>query len=200
VETIKELREKLGKEINDSDEVFITPHNDPDFDAIASAIGTSEICTKFKKENYIIVDKSPLIIQPGVKKVIDETQDKYKYINLDEFNKMKDKVSRKLLITVDVNKTYLVSINKELQYFKNIIIIDHHKSDENTIVTSDVFIDPLISSTSEIIYNLIKYYNVKIDSYTAAYLLSGIMVDTARYTRNVSDRTLANAAKLTKKM
>ncbi len=200
MDTIKEFKDILESKINDSDEVFITPHNGPDFDAIGSAIGMNEICNNFKKESFIIVNEALSILQPGVRKIIDETQSKYQYINLEGFDKFKNRNSNKLLVAVDTNKSYLIPISKELEHFKNVLIIDHHRTDESTIPASNMFIDPLISSTSEIMFNLIKYYNVKIDSYTAAYLLAGIMVDTARYTRNVSDKTFEIISKLTKIM
>ena len=45
------------------------------------------------------------------------------------------------MIAVDVNKDYLISVKDYLDKFNSIVIIDHHKTDENTIKTPLTILD-----------------------------------------------------------
>ena len=61
------------------------------------------------------------------------------------------KCSNQTLITVDTNKENLVPFEQELSDFETIIIIDHHQQDSRTIKNAKEYIDPKISSASEIV-------------------------------------------------
>jgi phosphoesterase RecJ-like protein len=76
-----------------------------------------------------------------------------------------------------------------------IIDIDHHRS--NTGCGDVSLIDPQISSTGELLYELFKYAGLEIDSETALLLYVAIATDTGRFSfDNTSARTHANAAEL----
>ena len=69
---IKYLKSIIESKIKSCDKVVIVPHNNADFDAIGSAIGLSLIAKKYNKSFTIIVNDPPHIIEPGVKKIINE--------------------------------------------------------------------------------------------------------------------------------
>ena len=62
---INNLKDVIEHFITHCSKVFIIGHNNPDLDAISSAIGLAEICKALKKDAYIIInendDKSFLI-------------------------------------------------------------------------------------------------------------------------------------------
>ena len=102
-----------------------------------------------------------------------------------------------LIILTDVNKNYLISLKDEVtNNANNVVVIDHHDSDKNTVDASLYHIDSLASSTSEILTNLLGLYKIKYSKEVANYLLSGIYLDTNKLTKNVSPNVMKIVAKL----
>ncbi len=187
----KKLKKSLEKYILRSDNIFILGHNNLDFDAIASAIGLQALSTFLGKKSYVVVDD--LDLSAGVKKIVDDYRFKSNIINKEKFLTLNKKSS--VLIMTDVNKNYLISLKDYLNTFKYILIIDHHKEDENTIAADYKYIVPNISSTSEIVTQLLmNYKNRIITNEMATFLLSGIILDTKRFRKNTTVDTM-NAAK-----
>lgn len=185
------LKKVLEKVVENSSNVFIVGHNEPDFDAIGSAIGLQVLCTNLNRKSYIVVDDT--VLEAGVKRIVENNYSKYSIINRSEALEKINKNS--LLIMTDVNPYYLVSLQNELPLFKNILIIDHHMETKDTVRTDYKFIDINKSSASEVVANLLSSYkHLDISCKTANYLLSGIVLDTRRFRKNTSVDTM-NAAK-----
>lgn len=193
---IKALKDLLTKLINNSSQVFIVGHEDPDFDCIGAALGISVFARDLGKNSYIVVGDGDQKIAPAIKEVIDDVKDNYNIISLDEFKMLSDKKS--LLITVDVNKSYRISVKNDLGKVGKTLIIDHHQPDEFTIDTPYRYIDTEISSTSEVVTRLLTGKQLKEvpNSNIPTYLLAGIMLDSKRFSRNTSSQTYAAAEKL----
>ncbi len=191
---IKDLKSNIENKIISAEKVIIVPHNNADFDAIGSAIGLVLVAKKMKKQSYIIVNDPMHIIDPGVKMIIDESKKDYEIINCDKYLGITH--PNDLFILTDVNKSYLVSVKDLLNNPDNIIIIDHHDADKNTISTDSLYIDTSCSSASEIVVNLLSACKIKIPSMVANYLYAGIYLDTAKLTKNCTAETMRVAAKL----
>ena len=194
MEDTMNIKQCLDKLFSENDTVFIVPHNRPDMDALGSAIGMSLICKKNKKKSYIIINDELDKIESATRKVIEELGNEVSIITLSEAEELITENS--LMIAVDVNKTYLVSTENILDRFKNIMVIDHHKTDDKTIKTKYLFCDEKLSSTCEEISRLLFSYNVKVTKDQANYLLAGIILDTNKLSKNVSESTYAVASKL----
>ena len=177
------------------DNVFIVPHNRPDMDALGAAIGMSLICKKNKKRSFIVIDDNYDKIESATRKVLEEVKDDFDFIDADEVKSLLTENS--LMIAVDVNKDYLISVKDYLDKFNSIVIIDHHKTDENTIKTPYSFINDKLSSTCEEISRLLFSYRVKLTTDQANYLLAGIVLDTNKLSKNVSSDTFNVASELT---
>jgi len=203
METIKDLKITIEKLVKDSEQVFISPHIKADFDTIASAIGMALIIKKLGKIPYIVLDESIPEMEVGVKKIVDEIissgsdKEAIQIINSVKCQKLKDK--NDLLITADLNKSYLTSCQSYLSEFNNILIIDHHKEDDKTINTPYKYIDVNVSSVSEMITELLCCFNIKYDKRIADYLLAGIYLDTDSLKRNVTAKTYKMVSKLFEK-
>jgi len=61
-----------------------------------------------------------------------------------------------------------------------VINIDHHATNQHYGEIN--LVDPIASSTSEVIYNLFRHNDVRIDKYIATSLLVGILTDTTNFT------------------
>lgn len=194
---LKQFKANLEGQIKESDQVFITPHVNADFDAIASAIGFSQIAAKCNRPNYIFMCDEPYKIEPGVKTIIEEYQCQTHFISLDKYRKIKGE--NDLLIATDVNKDYLIACREYLANFRRIAILDHHKPDEHTITSDNICIPTPISSTCEAMYNLLCQFGVKYDDLVATYLLAGIYLDTDKLKKGCTPKTFEIVAKLMKK-
>ena len=191
------VKDCLDRLLNENDTVFIVPHNRPDMDAIGASIGMSLICKKNKKKSYIVVDDNIEKIESASRKVIEEVKNDFDIIKASEIPELI--TDKSLMMCVDVNKDYLISTNKYIDMFNDIMILDHHKIDEHTVKTPNLFIDERLSSTCEEVSRLVFSYGVKINKDYANYLLAGIILDTNKLSKNVSTDTFLVATKLTSK-
>ena len=194
---ISEFKDTLTHLIEDSNQVYLTTHKNMEYDAIASLGAIGLICRKLKKSPYIVVDQDEYNnLSYDKSQMFKKIEDKFVVVNLDWFNN--NKTEKSLLIAVDVNKQFMTPLKNNYGDFDNIIIIDHHDEDSDTIKTKNKLIlndkseKPIYitSSCSEIMYWLLKQYkvNVKdIDYYS--FLLLGIYLDTNKKRKNTFPST-----------
>lgn len=184
---IKE-RKKLNKAVRKAKNVFLMAHKDLDLDALGSCIGLYMILKKHRKKCYIIIDDKRHEL--GVEKVLRELDGCINIIKSEEIKEYLNPNNKKnLLVILDTNKAELVQSQESLRIFENKLIIDHHDLGKTTIKHATIIDDNKVSSTCEMIANLIEYYDVEIDSYYATILLSGIVLDTNNYTLNTTAET-----------
>ena len=192
---LKDFKLKLDDKINSNEQVFLVPHLGADFDAIASCVAMALIVKKIGKPVYIIFDENPLKIEPGVKIIIEEVRKIVNIITLDKYKCLSS--NKDLLIALDVNKANSVCCEKELSNFNDIVIIDHHKESDQTMVSDCKFIDINLSSVSEVLAELLLLYKVRFDSRIADYLLAGIYLDTNKFVKaTAKSKTMGIVSKL----
>lgn len=184
---IKE-RGKLNKSIRNSKNIFLMAHKNLDLDALGSQIGMYMILKRKKKKCFIVIDD--INHEMGVEKVLRELEGCVNIIKSEEIEEyLYPNNSKNLLIVLDTNKSDLVQSKDILNKINNKVVIDHHDIGKTTIKDAVLIIDNKISSTCEMIANLIEYYDVDIESYYATILLSGIVLDTNNYTLNTTAET-----------
>lgn len=178
---IIDKRRELNKAIKKSKNVFLMAHKDLDLDALGSCIGLSTILGQKKKTCYIIIDDKHHEL--GVEKVLRELEGCIKIIKSEDIDRyIYPKLSKNLLIILDTNKGDLVQSKDLLKKIDKKIIIDHHETSKSTIKDALTIIDNEVSSTCEMITELIEYYDVELEPYYATVLLSGIVLDTNNFT------------------
>ena len=184
---IKE-RGKLHKSIKNAKTIFLMAHKNLDLDALGSQIGMYMLLKKKRKNVYIIIDDKHH--EMGVEKVLRELEGCIEIIRSESIEDyLYPKQSKNLLIVLDTNKTELVQNKEILNIIKNKVVIDHHELGKTSIKPTLMINDTKVSSTCEMIANLIEYYDVEIESYYATILLSGIVLDTNNYTLNTKAET-----------
>jgi len=188
------IKDNLDKVLDENDTVFLIAHDRPDMDAIASCIGMNLICNSKNKNTYIVINDSIDTIEKATKTVIVNT---FHDFNIIKAKDVKEFITPKsLLIVLDTNKKYMISLKDDLELFSDIFIIDHHKTDENTIKARYLFTDDSISSTCEEVSDLLDLYGIDVNEKYANYLLAGIVLDTNKFSKNVSSKTYSVASKL----
>lgn len=186
--SIIKQRGALNKAINKAKTVFLMGHKDLDLDALGSSIGMYLLLKRKRKECYIIVDD--LTHELGVEKVLRELEGCIKIIKSENIEKyMNPRDSKNLLLILDTNKADLVQNKELLKKFDNKLIIDHHDLSKSSIKDAVIINDTDVSSTCEMITELIEYYDVEIESYYATVLLAGIVLDTNNFTLKTNPGT-----------
>lgn len=186
--SIIKQRNALNKAINNSKTVFIMAHKDLDLDALGSSIGMYLLLKGKRKECYIIVDD--LTHELGVEKVLRELEGCIKIIKSEDIEKYKNKRdSKNLLIILDTNKAELLQNKDILKEFNKKLIIDHHDITKSSVKDAIIINDTDVSSTCEMITELIEFYDIEIESYYATVLLAGIVLDTNNFTLKTTPGT-----------
>lgn len=186
--SIIKQRGTLNKAINKAKTVFLMGHKDLDLDALGSSIGMYLLLKGKRKECYIVVDD--LTHELGVEKVLRELEGCIKIIKSENIEKyMNQRESKNLLLILDTNKADLVQNKDLLKKFDNKLIIDHHDLSKSSIKDAVIINDTDVSSTCEMITELIEYYDVEIESYYATVLLAGIVLDTNNFTLKTNPGT-----------
>ncbi len=173
---IKELKKTILGMLNKCGKVFIIPHKNMDFDALASAIAFADICNFFGIEYFIVTNDNPEEMKPSLGEVYNSLTDEYDFIDSDSFKGIRKQ--NDLLVVVDSNATNLIPIQNINSLDNDILIIDHHKTDDRLIKTNNLFINLEVSSASEIMFYLLKEIGIYISKETAQLLLAGIYLDT----------------------
>lgn len=189
------IKASLDRLLDENDNVFVVPHIRPDFDAVGSALGIALICKKNNKNCFIVIDDDYDKLEPETRKVLESIKGNFNFIRSNDLPVYL--TPRSLMVAVDANKDYLLCTKKYLNEFKNIVVIDHHKTDEHTIKTPYLYVDESISSVCEEVSRLLFLYGVKLSPDYANYLLAGIILDTNKLSKNTSAKTFEIASKLT---
>lgn len=186
---IAEKTHEINEIISNASTVFLMAHKDLDLDAINSCIGVDYYLKTLKKKSFIIIDDKRS--EPGVKKVLKSLDKKIKIIKSKKALEKKD--DKSLLIILDTNKEKLTQNPEIIKEFNSILNIDHHTKTEESINSTLSIIDENISSTCEIITELLKEKAININEHIATLLLGGIILDTNYYKSHTNANTFYNS-------
>ncbi len=183
--------------INDSSDVFIMGHRMPDYDALGAALGISRIARSLDKTPYIILDFVPRTVTPVYNAILSCEYNNELFISGRKALEIMN--DRSLLIVVDTYRPSLVECKSVLESFKKIVVFDHHRKSaeyiENAVL---VYHEPYASSTCELVTEVIRHMGdkVQLKPTEADIILSGIVVDTKKFSLRANTITFEAAAYL----
>ena len=185
--------------IQESDQVFVMGHKNPDMDSLGASIGVRKMAEMNRVDSYVILNFHEL--NGSVHRLMDEIKNKSdfydKFISPDEALAMM--THKSLLVIVDTHKPTMVIDSRLFNRTEKVVVIDHHRRGEEFIDSPTlVYMEPYASSTAELVTELLEYQakNTKITSLEATSLLSGIIVDTKSFTLRTGARTFEAASYL----
>lgn len=195
------ISQALQELMNQSDQIFVQGHQQPDMDAIGACLGIRRIAQMNQKQCYIVLDQDQ--VHSDVQRLLASLRDEpdiYDAIITPEeaMNKM---TKQSLLVMVDHSKPSL-SIAPDLyeQLENRVVIIDHHRRGEefpeNPML---VYIEPYASSTCELITEMFEYQSQEsepINKIEATAMLTGIFIDTKSFSLRTGSRTFDAASYL----
>lgn len=170
--------------IQNSNSIVIAGHISPDCDAISASFSLASFILKiFNKKSIVLLEEYP---------------EKYSFLKGKEFlyNKQDYKdLSPDLFIAVDCGSIDRLGEAKSVfERSKKTVNIDHHISNDSFAQVN--FVDPKSSSTSQIIFEILKDLDV-LDDDIATTIYSGIVFDTCGFKHNsTSSRTHQIASEL----
>ena len=189
----------LEELIEESNQVMIMGHVNPDIDALGSAIGMHRLASNLGKEAFIVADTSGMALEL-VKESLDQESD-YKDVIINKEVAENKITSDTLLIVVDTHKKSYVEDPKLIEMTNKIAVIDHHRRGPDFIDKSILtFHEVYASSAAELVTELLQYTKnqIKLSTMEAECLYAGIMMDTKNFTFKTGVRTFEAAAYLRK--
>lgn len=199
------VAQTIHEQIMAADRVFVMGHVNEDYDAIGSTIGMAKLALSSNKPT-VIVTSGPNPSYDKIKEVIagdklgmTDTDKRYLEIMVEEEEALKLVTPKSLLILVDHHRAILAASKKVLESVKTKIIVDHHRRAEDIISdTVLLYLEPSSSSTSELVTELVGYYDDSLDitPAEATALYAGIVLDTKNFAVQTGERTFEAAALL----
>ncbi len=199
------VAQTINEQMQASDKVFIMGHANEDYDAIGSAIGMAKLSLSLNKETYIVlsgrnenVNRISEMLAHECVKVSDHEED-YNSIMVEEEEALKHITPSSLLILVDHHREILTASKSVLDAIPKRIIVDHHRRAEDLLGdTVLLYLEPSSSSTSELLNELVGYFNdrLEITPAEATALYAGIVLDTKNFAVQTGERTFEAAALL----
>ena len=177
--TFQEIKDRIDK----SSYIIVTAHVNPDGDAIGAGLALTLALKKIgKKARFVLQDLNP------------QTTNFLEGIENVEQYSLAENYQNDLTICVDCAAEGRLGSTKALLVGRDSINIDHHISN-NSYGTYNYVIDA--SSTSEIIFSLLKFCNIEIDKAIGEALYTGLVNDTGNFKHdNVKESTFLMAAEL----
>ncbi len=160
---MEELFKKVWEKIKKSDNIVLTAHVNPDGDALGSSLSLYPILKNMKKNVKVFNASTPLP----------------QYLDfLPNFNKVVNNLPKKidLMISFDCGSFDRLGIEKTPGFLIN---IDHHIS--NTSYGDINIVDSNAASSSQVVYNLLKTNDVKIEKDSAICLYTALVTDTGSF-------------------
>lgn len=197
------VAQTIHEQIMAADRVFVMGHVNEDYDAIGSTIGMAKLALSSNKPT-VIVTSGPNPSYDKIKEVVagdklgmTDADKRYLEIMVEEEEALKLVTPKSLLILVDHHRAILAASKKVLEAVKTKIIVDHHRRAEDIISdTVLLYLEPSSSSTSELVTELVGYYDDSLDitPAEATALYAGIVLDTKNFAVQTGERTFEAAA------
>jgi c-di-AMP phosphodiesterase-like protein len=193
------VSQALSELINESDQVLIMGHKQPDMDAIGSAIGIMKIAEANDALGAIVIN--PDDYGPGVIRLIEKLKENERVWSKVRTPDQAFEVitAKSLVVVVDTHKPEMVVDPRLLTKTDRVVVIDHHRRSEDFIKDPVlVYMEPYASSTAELVTELLEYQRktFHLDIIEATSLLAGITVDTKNFTLRTGSRTFDAASYL----
>lgn len=191
------MAQALRDMIIDCENVLIMGHTGEDFDSLGAALGVARMARFVGKPIRIVVSHQSLAVNKLSELLVDyEEYDKMIITEAEAEGLITDNT---LLFVVDTHRPDLTAAPKLLERIERIVIIDHHRRAEKFIANPLlVYLEPSASSTSELIAELLTYFDDKLDltRLEATALYAGIILDTKNFAVQTGVRTFDAAAYL----
>lgn len=199
------VAQTIHEQMLQADRIFVMGHVNEDYDAIGATIGMAKLSLSLGKETYIVSSehnayyKRITEVLDNENIILSDNETKYIDIMRSGADALPLVTNKSFLVIVDHHREVLSASKAVLQACRNRIIIDHHRRAEDIIGdTTLLYLEPSSSSTSELVTELIGYFDDRLDitPAEATALYAGIVLDTKNFNVQTGERTFEAAALL----
>ena len=188
------IANKLCSMIQNSPNVIVMGHSNPDFDSIGACVGIAALSIHLGVKVKIVTDLDSENFKACTIR-LRELAD-YKNVFVDNVTGLEESEFGTLLIIVDANNFKILEAPEIATNSFKTAVIDHHiKKQEFEHEPQLAYIDPSASSACELISEILEF-SIPVGTLRkeeANVIMAGIMVDTQNFTRTVGTRTFAAA-------
>ena len=181
--------------MQEATDIMVMGHEGEDFDSLGSAMGVARMATHLGKTVNIVVGEIALSYEKLQELLPDYTE--YAGLFLTAAQAEQRINAKTLLFIVDTHRVFLTAAPALLEKVDRRVVIDHHRRSEDFIPSPMiVYLEPSASSTSELVAELLTYFDEKIEltRLEASALYAGIVVDTKNFAVQTGVRTFEAAA------
>ena len=181
--------------LHEADKVFIMGHKGIDMDCLGAAMGVYRGAAIMGKKAQIILKEPTFAIKALYDRIVESKEYEDLFITPEEAEKEIKKDT--LLVIVDVHRKSYLECPEFLDKFEKVVVFDHHRRStdfiEDAVLT---YVEPFISSTCEMISEILNYLSdkIKLTAIEADALLAGITIDTKNFVFKAGVRTFEAAA------
>ena len=199
------VAQTIHEQMQQAEKIFVMGHHNEDYDAIGATVGMAKLGLSLNKETYIVASAgneyynriAEVLEHENI--ILSDNETKYFDIIVSEEDALKLLTPKSLLVLVDHHRATLSASRAVLEAAKTRIIVDHHRRAEDIISnTVLLYLEPSSSSTSELVTELICYFDdsLEITAAEATALDAGIVLDTKNFAVQTGERTFEAAALL----
>ncbi|WP_094606649.1 Cyclic-di-AMP phosphodiesterase GdpP [Sporomusa silvacetica DSM 10669] len=183
--------------IDQADSIVVMGHTGEDFDSLGAALGVAKMVRHMGKQVKIVVSQPGMAIDKLSELLLDYEEYRDLFISPMQAGLLVN--PRALVFVVDTHRPELAAAPDVLARAERTVIIDHHRRAETIIAnTLLVYLEPSASSTSELVTELLGYFDDKIElnRLEASALYAGLVVDTKNFAVQTGVRTFEAASYL----
>lgn len=187
----------LRQLIENSDDVFIMGHKQPDMDCIGAALGIARCARTANRHAYIIMSES----NPTIEGALEGMHGVQEYSGVlvtpeQAYTMMR---ANSVLVVVDTQRITSVLAPELIDRANKLVVMDHHRRSVDSIENTTLnYLEAGASSICEMVTEIMQYFddNAKPTAFESGALLAGITVDTKHFAVNTGARTFEAASYL----
>lgn len=181
--------------LHEADKVIIMGHKNIDMDCLGAAMGVYRGATLVGKKAQIVLREPTFAIKGLYDRIVSSNDYENLFITPEEAEKEINKDT--LLVVVDTHRKSYLECEELLALTEKIVVFDHHRKSTDYIEEAVLtYVEPFISSTCEMIAEILNYLSdkIKLNPIEADALLAGITMDTKNFVFKAGVRTFEAAA------
>ena len=176
-----------------SSNIFIMGHSNPDMDCFGSSLGISRLAKTTGRDTYIVLGE----YNETMNSIIEDAKATGDYEFVSEEKALALVEEKSLVIVMDTHRPMLVESMKLDEAVSRLAVIDHHRKAEDVLPGQTLsYMESYASSASELVTEILQYMvdRKSITKVEADALLAGITLDTNRFAVKAGVRTFEAAS------
>lgn len=176
-----------------SSNIFIMGHSNPDMDCFGSSLGISRLAKTTGRDTYIVLGE----YNETMNSIIEDAKATGDYEFVSEEKALALVEEKSLVIVMDTHRPMLVESMKLVDAVCRLAVIDHHRKAEDVLPGQTLsYMESYASSASELVTEILQYMvdRKSITKVEADALLAGITLDTNRFAVKAGVRTFEAAS------